>query len=355
VHPVQLQALDGKKMTRKTAALSSMLAAGRKSVTLLVACSLLACGLFDSENSSFPEETLTLEERIRIQLDRLNAKNSLHAKHLPSGREVAIRADEPMNSVSVIKISIMVLAYRDAEAGQLNLEERYTLRPEDKRRGSGVLQSFGQGLQPTYRDLITQMIITSDNTATDILITRLGLERVNDMLAELDYEETRLQGTLAARYRRRWQVADPALASLTNREVFERGFPSDPGAGARSFALNADPGEWLGRTTARETSRLLEQIHTGDLTSRSYSDEMIEILKNQKSNSRLPQRIRFQGAVVAHKTGDSPPSTANDVGILYYEGGPTVVSVFTNENRGDFVELEATIGNIAENLISEWQ
>ena len=50
-----------------------------------------------------------------------------------------------MNSVSVIKIAIMVLAYRDAENGRLNLEERYLLRPQDKRRGSGVLQVFADG------------------------------------------------------------------------------------------------------------------------------------------------------------------------------------------------------------------
>ncbi len=333
-----------------------MLATGKKTVTVLLGCCcLLACGLPEPEDSSLPQKEPTLEERIGTQLDGLDAKSTLHAKHLPSGREIAIRADEPMNSVSVIKIAIMILAYRDAEKKQLNLQERYVVQPEDKRGGSGVLHSFEPGLRPTYRDLITQMIINSDNTATDILIKKVSLNRVNDMLAKLGYEETRLQGTLAARYRRRWEVVDPAFSALSDREVFERGFPSDSASGDRSFALNADPGEWLGRTTARETSRLLEQIHNGDLTSRTFSDEMIEILKKQRSNSRLPRRIRSPGVVVAHKTGDSPPSTANDVGIIYYEGGPTIVSVFTNENRGSFVELEDTIGSIAQDLISEWR
>lgn len=332
-----------------------MLATGKQTVSVLIGSCLLACGVPESEDSSLSQKEPTLEERIGAQINGLKAKISLHAKHLPSGREIAIRADEPMNSVSVIKLAIMVLAYRDTETKRLDLRERYVLRSEDKRGGSGVLPSFESGLRPTYRDLITQMIITSDNTATDILINKVGLDRVNDMLAELGYEETRLQGTLAARYRRRWEVLDPALAALSDLEVFERGFPSDLASRERTFALNADPAEWLGRTTARETSRLLEQIHNGDLTSRPFSDEMIEILKKQRSNSRLPRQIRFQGAVVAHKTGDSPPSTANDVGIIYYEGGPTIVSVFTNENRGSFVELEETIGSIAQDLILEWR
>lgn len=323
-------------------------------VSIFVSYCTLSCYSTGQQSSSTDSNTPTLESRIQARLNTLEAQSSLYAKHLPSGRQIEIRADIPMNSVSVIKIAIMVLAYRDAENGQLNLEERYLLRQQDKRRGSGVLQSFKAGLKPTYRDLITQMIITSDNTATDIVIKKVGLERVNIMLKSLGYKETKLQGTLAARYRKRWEALNPSLVSLTDLEVFERGFPSDPGAEERKFALNADPDEWLGRTTARETSLLLEQIHTGALSSQSSRDEMISILKKQKSISRLPQRIRLQNVSVAHKTGDSPPTTANDVGILYYPGGPTVISVFTNENKGDFVNLEETIGLIAEDLVKQW-
>ena len=90
-----------------------------------------------------------------------------------------------MNTLSVIKIPVMILAFRDAEAGKLDLTARYTIRPEDLRRGSGLLQTFDIGLNPTHRDLIEQMIITSDNTATDIMIGVVGRDRVNAMLAEL--------------------------------------------------------------------------------------------------------------------------------------------------------------------------
>jgi hypothetical protein len=80
---------------------------------------------------------------------------------------------------------------------------------------------------------------------------------------------------------------------------------------------------------------------------------MIRILRRQFYSSRLPQRIAFR-AGVAHKTGDWPPYAGNDVGIIYYQGGPAVVSVFTNQNRGSFFELEATIGKIAEDLLNAW-
>ena len=295
-----------------------------------------------------------LASRVAAWLDALPARTSLYARHLPSGREIAIRADEPMNALSVIKIPVMVLAYRDAEAGRLDLDERYRIRPEDLRRGSGLLQTFAPELEPTYRDLMTQMIITSDNTATDIMIGRLGQERVNEMLAELGYEQTRLRATTGDLFRRVWVMADPANAALSHPEVFERGFPSDPEASARTFRFEGDPEEWLGSITAREIAGLLERIHNGEVATRESSDEMIRILERQFYSSRLPRYIRFR-ASVAHKTGDWPPYAGNDVGILYYEGGPAVIAVFTNQNTGDFIELESTLGRIAEDVVNSWR
>ena len=295
-----------------------------------------------------------LAARVTTRLDGLPARTSLYARHLPTGREIAIRADEPMNALSVIKIPVMVLAYRDAEAGTLDLDERYRIRPEDLRRGSGLLQTFAPGLEPTWRELLTQMIITSDNTATDIMIARLGQERVNELLSELGYEQTRLRATTGDLFRRVWVMADPANAALSHREVFERGFPSDAEASARTFRFEGDPEEWLGSITAREIAGLLERIHNAEVASRASSDEMIAILERQFYSSRLPRYIRFR-ASVAHKTGDWPPYAGNDVGILYYEGGPTVIAVFTNQNTGDFVELESTLGRIAEDIVNSWR
>ena len=148
--------------------------------------------------------------------------------------------------------------------------------------------------------------------------------------------------------------ADPAFARLTDREVFERGFPGDTAAAERTFAFEGDSSQWLGRTTARETARLLEQLHRGELASKRHTDEMLGILRRQFYSSRLPQRLAGR-ATVAHKTGDWPPYAGNDVGILFFPGGPVVVAVFTNQNRGSFFELEATIGRIAEQLVDAWR
>ena len=299
-----------------------------------------------------PKAPEALESYLEKALDALPAKSSLYARNLPTGKEVAIRADEPMNTLSVIKVPVMVLAMEDAEAGKLDLDERYTIRPEDRRRGSGLLQTFAPGLSPTWRDIVTQMIITSDNTATDLVIHRVGLERVNAMLEQRGYQDTRLQHTTGDLFRRVWELQDETNASLTPAEVFEKGFPSDPGAPERSFAFDGSPDEWLGRTTAREISRLLGQILNGDLASHESSDEMVGILQQQFYSSRLPRFLR--DVEIAHKTGDWPPISGNDVGIIFHPGGPTIVAVFVNQNRGDFVKVEETIGDVARKLVEAW-
>jgi beta-lactamase class A len=327
----------------------------RIGLTLCLALTLGACRFVElaPPRRHSPSTTTDLQADLAGHLDSLQARTALYARDLTTGREIAIRADEPMNTASVIKLAIMVLAYRDAEEGRLDLDARRTLRPENFRRGSGVLQLFAPGLQPTNRDLVTQMIVTSDNTATDLMIATVGLDRVNRMLDSLGYTETRLRTTTGAAFRGTWELVDSANAGLTDREVFERGFPSDSGAAARNFAYTQDSTRWLGRTTARETGRLLEQIERGELAGPQSTQAMRQTLQDQVYSSRLPLRLPA-GARVGHKTGDWPPALANDVGIIYTARGPIVVAVFGSDNRGDYLALEGAIGVVARDLFDAW-
>ena len=309
----------------------------------------------DATARGTPATAADLAARVESRLATLDATSSLYAKHIPTGREIAIRADLPMNTLSVIKIPIMVQAFQDHAEGRLDLDARHTVEADDMRRGSGLIQTFAPGLSPTLRGLVTQMIITSDNTATDMVIDLVGMDRVNEMLAANGYEETRLKHTTHRLFLETWIRTDPAYGALGEREVFERGFPSDEGAAARFFEIEGDSTIWLGRTTAREMARLLEQIMDGELADQAASDEMVQIMNAQFYTTRLPRIVRFQGVQVAHKTGDWPPYAGNDVGILFYDGGPTIVSVFTNQSRGDFYELEQTLGMIAQDIVEAWR
>jgi beta-lactamase class A len=322
-------------------------------VSFMRAAFLAALALTPTLRLDAQPSTAKLKARVQARLDSLQASTAVYAKNLATGAEIAIRADVPMNTASVIKIPVMVLAERDADAGRFDLDERYIIRPEDLRRGSGLLQTFAPGLSPTYRDLATQMIITSDNTATDIMIGKVGLDRVNAMLREMGYANTRLLMTTGDLFREVWVMADPNNRSMSHRDIFERGFPTGAAMTTRMPAFVADSTKWLGRTTAREISRMLEEIETCKVASKRGCDELRAVMRRQFYSSRLPQRIGSRAAI-GHKTGDWPPYLGNDVGIIYHPGGPTVISVFTSNNRGSFFELEATIGRIAEDVLNAW-
>ena len=292
---------------------------------------------------------------ILARLSTLNARVSVYAQHVPTGREVAINADEAMNTASVIKIPIMVLAYRDAEAGLLDLDERREVTLDDYRRGSGLIQTFTPGLQPTLRDLVRQMIVTSDNIGTDIALAHVGLARVNALLAQLGYQQTRINHTIAELGRRLFVLADPKYSTFTDRELYELGGPpvSDDELQHLVERIARDPAEWLGQSTAREMSRLLLQLLRGELASAATTEEMLDVLRGQFYDSRLPRFIKEQ-ALVAHKAGETPPYVLNDAGLIFHEGGPTVVTVFVNQNQGTVLQVEEVIGRIAKDLVSAW-
>ncbi len=292
---------------------------------------------------------------IQRQLDLLSATSSIYAVHPATGRTVAVRADVPMNTMSTIKIAIMLLAYRDAEAGRFNLDERITLREDDRRGGTGLLKRFSSGMSVTYRDLVDQMIITSDNTATEVLIVKLGFDRINGMLRELGFVETRLVSSISTYFRNVAVAIAPERASLSDAEIFRAPALTGPLAATKRFELAQDSTMWLGRTTAREMTTLLEGIYTARYASKASSAAMMGHLFGQFYTSRLPATLRYRADVrISHKTGDAPPTSGSDVGVIEYPGGPLFISVYTNANRGDFGQLELTIGRIAELLVNRW-
>lgn len=271
-----------------------------------------------------------LQRLLDAELARFPGRAGVWVKHLTTGEEAGVRADETFNSASVIKIPVLIMAYQLAERGALSLAERITIRKEDVRGGSGVFRHHDAGLQPTLRDVLMQMIITSDNTATDLAIAKVGgTARVNAWLTENGYGEglrlTQTTGELFARY-----AALPADAS-------------------RNEKTNADRAYWLGEMTPRATGRMLEALERKSLASPDASDAMIRMLRAQQAGARrLPH---FLDVPVAHKTGDFPPVLANDVGIAYARSGAIVISFFANEITGSYGEAEDRMGRAAQMIV----
>jgi len=257
-------------------------------------------------------------------------KAGIWVKHLATGETAGVRDGEIFNSASVIKIPVLVLAFQMADKGAINLDERITIRKEDIRGGSGIFRYHDAGLQPTFRDVLLQMVITSDNTATDLAIAKVGgVARVNAWLKESGYADgqrlVQTTGDLFAKYN--------ALA------------PADD----RNAKTNSDRSYWLGEISPRGVGLMIEAIETKTIASTAACEAMLRMMRAQQAGSRrLPH---FITSPVAHKTGDFPPVLANDVGIIYARSGPIVVSFLGNAITGNYGEAEDRIGRFAQQLV----
>jgi beta-lactamase class A len=271
-----------------------------------------------------------LQRALDESLARFPGRAGIWVKDLGTGVEGSVRADETFNSASVIKIPILLLAYQMADKGTLSLDERITIRKEDIRGGSGIFRYHDVGLQPTLRDVLMQMVITSDNTATDIAIAKVGgVDRVNAWLKENGY-------------------ADTLRLTQTTGELFAK-YAALPQGANRNERTNKDRAYWLGEMTPRATGRMLEAIQKETLVSAKSSQEIIRVMRAQQAGARrLPHYV---SSPIAHKTGDFPPVLANDVGIIYARSGPIVVSFFGNEIDALYGAAEDHIGRTAELIL----
>jgi beta-lactamase class A len=248
----------------------------------------------------------------------------IYVKSIESGEEIAIDAERQMDTMSVIKIPLMVEAFEQIKAGKFALADRYTVTAEDMRPGTGVIRSLDPGAVVTIKDLITLMIIVSDNTATDIMYKKVGgVEAVNRRMDALGLKATRAPGPASD-----WFAA---LRAAPSADAFHR-----------------DAKTPFGLSTPHEIGTLLEQMARKTLVSPQASEQMIQIMSGQIYRSRIPRYIN--GYRIPHKTGDFLPYIANDVGLLLADGRTIVISIFTANHFGDRDRIEEAIGDISRQI-----
>jgi beta-lactamase class A len=279
---------------------------------------------------------------------------AVYMKNLTNGEEIALDADRVYETYSVIKIPVMVEVLRRAEHKDFSLADRMEVKAADKRLGSGLLASLDAGLRPTVKDLLTLMIIVSDNTATELLADKVGRVSVTRTMHALGLENTSIEYSVLDDYRRWYELIDPAQPLATAEEVYR--FPVDKYPREKvdeaSWKLNDDPKMYFGHSTARECGWLLEQMTKGALVSRESSALMLEILKKQRVNDRFPRYVR--GVKIAHKTGDDQPRVANDAGVLWVKDQTIVLVVFTAHHRGTTSALHDSVARVAAYTVRQY-
>ncbi len=271
-------------------------------------------------------------ERLRARIETITrsiaATWGIYIKSLDTGEEIAIDADRQMDTMSVIKIPIMVEAYRQAAEGRLRLSDTHVLKDTEKLPGTGILQRFAEGTTLSWTDLIDLMIIVSDNTATDLVLRKLGgPEAVNKLMDSYGFDKIRATGYAAEWFQ--------ALRQRGDRAAFHR-----------------EAKHPFGLATPRQMGLLLEKIVKGEAVDKESGRKMLDHLRGQLYATRIPRNLAFtpMSARPPHKTGDFLPYIGNDVGILEGNGRQVVVAVFTANHFGQGTMLEQAIGLIAEQV-----
>jgi beta-lactamase class A len=267
------------------------------------------------------------KSRIESITRSINARWGIYIKSIETGEEMAINADEQMDTMSVIKIPLMVEAYRQDADGKLKLSQTHTLKETEKQPGTGIMQRWAEGTVMTLRDIIDLMIIVSDNTATDLIYQKVGgPEAVNKLMDGYGYDKIRATGLAADWFK--------SLAAAKDRAAFHR-------EGKHPFGL----------ATPRQIGLLLEKIEKGEAVNQEASQQMLRHMRGQMYATRIPRYLSYTGFTRApHKTGDFLPYIGNDVGVLETGGKRIVVSIFTANHYGMGTMLEDAIGRITEQV-----
>jgi beta-lactamase class A len=292
-----------------------------------------------------------LEARLGEIARAHHGKVALYATQLNTGRVVALDPDAVVQTASVIKLTILFEAMEQVRTGKAHWDDKITLEPGDAVSGSGLLLFLDAPQTLTLKDILTLMIVMSDNTATNLAIDKIGLDAVNARIAWMGLKNTHL-------YKK---IGKPATEPM----------PAD------------QPKYGLGKTTPAEMAEVMERIGLCRLDGPgrlpqgatspvpasvlSASDTAIcsvamKMLRNQFYRDTIPRYLEKldtteSGSGTASKTG-SLNAVRADVAIVAGKTGPMVLSVFTYDN-GDTGwtadnEGELTIAKMARAIVEAW-
>lgn len=257
-------------------------------------------------------------DKLKPEIDQLLTETpgtwGIVIQDLAADQSIQWNAEEPFYAASMIKVPIMASAFLAAWEGEFSLEATIPLSKEVQVGGCGVLQHMTPGSEITIRDLITLMIIQSDNTATNMIIDLLGTERIRQTMIELEMRNSQFYNKL---------MVVPAKLEGSNT------------------------------ITAADMGACFRNIARGNIVSYHRCQDMLDILKKQQVRDGLPIYLPSDESPVigmlpqwelANKTG-MVTNIQHDGGILYMKEQAFLIITLT---RGCVPgKAKATMGKIA--------
>jgi beta-lactamase class A len=244
----------------------------------------------------------TLDDRVKGAIAGFQGNVWIYAKNLDTGQEYSLRGDEQTRTASTIKLAIMAETFHQVAEGKLRWDDPIEITKDKKQGGTGVLYEFSDGTKIDLQTALHLMIVVSDNTATNLVLDKIGTDNVNDFMDSL---------------------------GLTDLKVMRK-----IGGGGDSKAWLTDPRNklfGLGRCSPHQMVRLIEMMEGGTLVSKEASAEMINILKRQQYKDGIG-RGEPDSIPVASKSGALDRFRA-DVGIVYTRRGRIAMAIYIDDMR----------------------
>ncbi|MBD2296669.1 serine hydrolase [Anabaena sphaerica FACHB-251] len=222
---------------------------------------------------------------------------------LDTGGYVDINGSASFPAASTIKIPILIAFFQDVDAGKIRLDEMLTMEKEMVAGGSGSLRTQTVGSQYTALDVATKMITISDNTATNMLITRLGGQEV-----------------LNGRFRS-WGLTTTMIRNL---------LPDLQGTNT---------------TSPRELGDLIAKVNQGNIVSMRSRDLMLDIMRRTQRDNLIPSGLG-EGARAYHKTGDIG-TMLGDAGLIDIPTGKRYIAAVMVQRPNNDPAAEKLIASIS--------
>ncbi|MBC7842523.1 MAG: serine hydrolase [Gemmatimonadaceae bacterium] len=242
--------------------------------------------------------------------------------NLETGEHLSRNGDEPFPTASLIKVPIAVALMDQVATGQLSLDDRVTVLRIEKVPGAGVLQFLHDGAEITIRDAAWLMLTLSDNTATNLLLSRVEMRRVWDAMENRGLPRTKVHSKVFLR-----------LASV---------------------AMDSSVKYGLGVSTPNEMARLFTLLADGKAVTPAADSVIMDMLEHNE-DAQLLQRFN-DGVRAPHKTG-ATDAVRTECTVFHLQSR-VVTCVFTRENQDQRWVLDSepqrTMAEMGRAVMAAW-
>jgi beta-lactamase class A len=303
-----------------------------------------------AQTSEAPQGIERLRKQIEDVISGVQGEVGVAVKHLETGVGLAVNGEEYFPMASVFKVPVLVEVMAQVKEGRFTLDDEISIQKTDQHMGSGYLSELdAPGIILSVRNLINFMMMISDNSATDLLLTKVGAENVTARLRSFGLEKITVNRTcqhlimdaIGMDYEKYKNLPLDETIDAYRKERAEN--PQAFEQATKQFTQIVKD-----QSSPRAMNMLLELIFKKEILDEESCDFILNVMLKCQTGERrlkgdLPRYVR-----IAHKTG-TIGGTVNNAGIIYLPDdlGHVAITVFSRDTEEPTEDVEDAIAQIA--------